>query len=96
MSGSLAEDRTVMTSNDSTRVLESAGMLMIGDGVLGAIRPAQHCRIWRMGPRWWRDTIDWFVAHPGLTRAVAVAELNAGLALALTRHARRRTSEPVS
>lgn len=85
-----------MANNERTRLLESLGMVMIGDGVLSALRPAEHCRIWRTGPRWWRDTIDWFVAHPGLTRALAIAELNAGLAMALTRRAGRRKSEPVS
>jgi hypothetical protein len=85
-----------MTNNERTRFLETLGMVLIGDGVLGAIRPAEHCRIWRGGPQWWRDTIDWFAAHPRLTRALAVAELNAGLAMALSRHAGQRRAEPVS
>jgi hypothetical protein len=69
-----------MSTNDiRARVGESAGMLMIGDGVLGLIRPAEHCLVWRGGPRWWRATIDWFAAHPAATRGAAVVELGAGL-----------------
>jgi hypothetical protein len=64
------------------RVGESAGMLMIGDGVLGIIHPREHCLLWRGGPAWWRSTIDWFTSHPGTTRGFAAAEILAGLWLA--------------
>lgn len=64
------------------RLSESAGMLMIGDGVLGLLYPRQHCLLWRGGPQWWRDGIDWFAAHPQATRAFAAGELVAGLWLA--------------
>ena len=66
----------------SRRLTESAGMLMIGDGVLGLLSPRQHCLLWRGGPQWWREGIDWFALHPRVTRAVAAAELLAGLWLA--------------
>jgi hypothetical protein len=56
-------------------------MLMIGDGVLGILRPVEHCLIWRGGPDWWRDMIEWFAAHPEITRAAAVAELIAGVGI---------------
>lgn len=69
--------------NSAYRAAESVGMVMIGDGVLGMLRPSQHCLLWRGGPRWWRDTIDWFAAHPAFTRSVAAAEVAAGVWLAL-------------
>lgn len=70
---------------DSTarRTAESTAMLMIGDGLLGLLRPAEHCRIWSMGPRWWRGTVDWFATHPNVTRGVAAIEFSAGLWLAM-------------
>lgn len=64
------------------RIGESIAMMMIGDGVLGAWRPAEHCMVWRGGPRWWNAMIDWFSAHPTLTRAAALAEVGAGVWLA--------------
>jgi hypothetical protein len=59
------------------------GMVMIGDAVLGLLRPREHCRIWEAGSGWWRNTVQWFAEHPDVTRAVAIAELGAGLCLAL-------------
>ena len=64
------------------RLAESAGMLMIGDGVLGVMYPREHCLLWRGGPTWWRGAIDWFASHPQVTRAIGGAEVAAGLWLA--------------
>lgn len=64
------------------RLSETAGMLMIGDGVLGLMYPREHCLLWRGGPSWWRDSIDWFASHPQMTRAFAATELAAGFWLA--------------
>jgi hypothetical protein len=66
----------------SRRLTESAGMLLIGDGVLGLIYPREHCLLWRGRPLWWRTSIAWFSAHPRITRACAAAELAGGLWLA--------------
>lgn len=64
------------------RAAESAGMLLIGDGVLALIRPTEHCLLWRGGPDWWRRTVEWFAAHPQATRSLAAAEVCTGLWLA--------------
>jgi hypothetical protein len=64
------------------RLAESAGMLMIGDGVLGVMYPRGHCLLWRGGPGWWRQSIDWFASHPEITRALAITEIAMGLWLA--------------
>jgi hypothetical protein len=78
------------------RVAETAGMLMIGDGVLGALRPAEHCLLWRGGPQWWRNTIDWFARHPAMTRAAAVAEVAAGVWCAQQSFGARQLGAPGS
>ena len=64
------------------RMKESAGMLMIGDGMLGIMYPRDHCLLWRGGPLWWRRSVDWFAARPHVTRVVAAAEVCAGLLVA--------------
>ena len=66
----------------NSRLGESAAMLVIGDGVLGMLYPREHCLLWRGGPRWWRGAIDWFAAHPAITRTFAATEVAAGLWLA--------------
>jgi hypothetical protein len=71
-----------ITTESQHRASEVMGMLMIGDAVLGLLRPTEHCRLWQAGPGWWRDTVEWFAGHPDVTRAVAMAELGAGLWLA--------------
>ncbi|HEY1303193.1 MAG TPA: hypothetical protein VGF24_06570 [Vicinamibacterales bacterium] len=73
-----------MNANEVTRrTAESAAMLIIGDGVLGVLRPAEHCLIWSAGPQWWREIVGWFAAHPKVTRGAAVVEVGAGLWLAM-------------
>jgi hypothetical protein len=64
------------------RLTEAGAMLMIGDGVLGVLQPASHCRVWRGGASRWGAAIDWFAAHPQLVRAIGAAELAAGIWLA--------------
>lgn len=71
-----------VTSDTPHRASELMGILMIGDAVLGLLRPTEHCRVWQAGRGWWRDTVEWFGSHPDVTRAVALAELGAGLWLA--------------
>ena len=77
-------------NSTNRRLSESAGMLMIGDGVLGLVYPREHCLLWRGGPQWWRGAIDWFAAHPQVTRAFAATEVAAGLWLA-----RRQEPQPL-
>jgi hypothetical protein len=62
-----------------TRTREAIGMLLIGDGVVGAVFPQRHVRRWKRGPRWWQQFMRAFVRHPLWTRLLAVAELVAGV-----------------
>lgn len=70
------------------RVLESVGMMMIGDGLLGTVGPERHCLLWQRGPAPWRRAVSLFTRHPNLTRAVGVAETGLGLWLATRQRAR--------
>lgn len=64
---------------------EAAAIGLIGDGVVGALIPARHARRWEVGPSWWKRLMHPFAARPQLTRVLAVAELAAGLWVALRR-----------
>jgi hypothetical protein len=57
-------------------------MLMIGDAVLGLVQPKAHCLLWS-GPGPFGEMARWFASRPGLVRAIAAAELAAGLWIAL-------------
>jgi hypothetical protein len=72
-----------MAHGNASRTAESTAIIMIGDGLLGVLRPAEHCLIWSAGPRWWREMVGWFAAHPNVTRGAAVIEVGTGLWLAL-------------
>ena len=83
-------------NSTNRRLSESAGMLMIGDGILGLLYPRQHCLLWRGGPNWWRDTVDWFAAHPVVTQTCAATEVAVGLWLATSQVAGALRTESVS
>jgi hypothetical protein len=67
---------------DKHSATEALTIAIIWDGAMSVLLPVEHCRVWRGGPRWWRSTIDWFVARPELTRTLGVAELGVGMWLA--------------
>lgn len=63
-----------------------SGIVLIGDGVVGALVPVRHSRRYEMGPSPWRSAMRFFVRRPALTRALAAAELAAGLWVATGGH----------
>jgi hypothetical protein len=63
----------------NTRLQELMALMMIGDGVLAAARPREHCLVWLRGPQTWEQMVKWFADRPGLTRALGVAETAFGL-----------------
>ena len=64
------------------RLAELGGMAMIGDGILAALRPDGHVRLWEGLPKPWRALLEPFAGRPGLTRAVGIAEAGLGLLIA--------------
>jgi len=71
-----------MTGRSQRQLKEVTAMLLIGEGVLGVLRPAAHCRIWRTRSRRWNGAIAWFAARPSLVRICGLTELAAGVWLA--------------
>ena len=64
------------------RILELAAIMLVGDGVLAAVGPTRHAKLWRSGPRGWRRMMEPFVRRPELTRLLGAAEVVVGLTLA--------------
>lgn len=64
---------------------EIVGIALIGDGVVGALIPHRHVARWNAGPALWQRTLAPLAGHPQRTRVVAIAELAAGLWIALRR-----------
>jgi ribulose bisphosphate carboxylase small subunit len=65
------------------RFKEIAAIMMIGEGIVGAIRPRRYMRLWKFGPKKYRAFIDATVKRPNLVRAAAAAEAGLGVWLAL-------------
>jgi hypothetical protein len=58
-------------------------MLAVGDGLIATLAPADHCNLWRGGPRMWDRTMAAFATRPNVTRAVGLAEIGFGAWLML-------------
>ncbi|HEX8899166.1 MAG TPA: hypothetical protein VF751_10750 [Chthoniobacterales bacterium] len=64
------------------RLLELAGLILIGDGLMGLLHPRRHSLLWHVGPQLAKALTEELAAHPKTSRAIYAAELAAGLALA--------------
>jgi hypothetical protein len=64
------------------RVLEFAGLILIGDGLMGLLRPRRHSLLWHLGPELAKAVTEELADHPGTARAIYAAELAAGVVLA--------------
>ncbi len=55
---------------------------MIGDGVMGLIKPRWHSLLWHFGPQVVKAAMEELVVHKKTARAFYLAELVGGIALA--------------
>jgi hypothetical protein len=66
----------------SKRLLELFGLILIGDGLMGLLRPRRHSLLWHVGPQLAKAVTEELADHPQTARAVYAAELAVGVALA--------------
>ena len=59
------------------RIAESMAIVLIGDGVVGALFPARHAARWVHGPDLWQRAMLPFVERPGLTRVLGAVQVAA-------------------
>ncbi len=72
-----------MTSNLATRRLVQLGALfLIGDGVMGLLKPRWHSLLWHFGPELARAVTEELADHPKTARSVYLAEVALGIVLA--------------
>jgi hypothetical protein len=53
-----------MRRKRSSRLIETPAIGMIGAGIIGAIRPKRHMRLWRFVPNACRDFFDALADRP--------------------------------
>ncbi|HEV2803686.1 MAG TPA: hypothetical protein VGW57_02030 [Chthoniobacterales bacterium] len=64
------------------RLLELMGLILIGDGLMGLLRPHRHSLLWHLGPQLAKAVTEELADHPNTARAIYAAELAAGVVLA--------------
>jgi hypothetical protein len=63
------------------RAMEAGGLFLIGDGILGLLRPRRYTILWHVGPQLGRAAIEELADHPRLARSLYAAEVALGIAL---------------
>jgi hypothetical protein len=65
-----------------SRFLELAGLILIGDGLMGLLRPRRHSLLWHVGPQLAKAVTEELADHPQTARAIYAAELALGIVVA--------------
>ena len=72
-----------MTNNLITRrVIQLGAFFLIGDGVMGLLKPRWHSLLCHFGPQLARAATEELAEHPNTARAVYLAEAAIGIAIA--------------
>ena len=64
------------------RAIELGALFLIGDGVMGLIKPRWHSLLWHFGPELAKAMTEELVEHPKTARTFYLAETGLGIALA--------------
>ena len=64
------------------RVLQLRGLFLIGDGVMGLLKPRWHSLLWNFGPQLVRAATEELAEHPKTARSIYLAEAAIGIAVA--------------
>jgi len=70
------------TNLTTRRILESFALFLIGDGVMGMLKPRRHSLLWDCGPEPIREFTEMLAANRDLTRGIYLAEIALGVLLA--------------
>ena len=64
------------------RLLELGALILIGDGLMGLLRPRRHSLLWHFGPQLAKAVTEELAEHPNTARSIYAAELALGIAVA--------------
>ena len=64
------------------RLLEGGALFLIGDGIMGLLKPRRHSLLWDCGPQPIRSVAEGLAENPELARGVYLVEAALGLLLA--------------
>ncbi len=64
------------------RALEFAALFLIGDGIMGLIKPRWHSLLWRFGPELMKAATEELAEHPTTARTIYALEAAAGITIA--------------
>jgi hypothetical protein len=64
------------------RLIDLGALVLIGDGVMGLLKPRWHSLLWNFGPQLARAATEELAEHPNTARAIYFAEAAVGIALA--------------
>ncbi len=64
------------------RLVELGALFMIGDGVMGLIKPRWHSLLWHFGPELAKAVTEELAEHPKTARVIYAAEVAVGIAIA--------------
>ncbi|MDQ6765481.1 MAG: hypothetical protein M3Z22_05195 [Verrucomicrobiota bacterium] len=72
-----------MTSTLATRrAVQIGALFLIGDGIMGLLKPRWHSLLWHFGPELAKAVTEELADHPKIARSVYLAEAVVGIALA--------------
>ena len=76
-------DSISMTTNPTPRrIVEGFALFLIGDGVMGLLKPRRHSLLWDCGPDPIREFMEMLAANRNLARGIYIAEIAIGLLVA--------------
>ncbi|MGI9089155.1 MAG: hypothetical protein ACR2HH_15685 [Chthoniobacterales bacterium] len=64
------------------RIVELSALFLIGDGIMGLIKPRWHSLLWHFGPDLVRATTEELAEHPQTARGIYAAEVALGILIA--------------
>jgi len=64
------------------RLIQLGALFLIGDGVMGLLKPRWHSLLWHFGPQLARAATEELAEHPNTARAIYLAEAAIGVAVA--------------
>ncbi len=64
------------------RLIDLGALFLIGDGIMGLLKPRWHSVLWSFGPQLVRAATEELADHPKVARSVYLAEAAIGVVLA--------------